>query len=785
MGRIGASLSGIERTLLNRLADANAAATLNTLRMATELRINSPSDDPSAFVTLSSYQSRLSVVNTVMSNVTAADSMISQAQAALAEIRTQLETIRSQLITAGSDAQENIDTAIDQINSLAVSDFDGRRLLDGSADFVVSGRNPSQVVDLRIYSTGGAGPIVAEKSAALTYTGSSRYVAADATIELTGDIGSTTISVNTDQTLEDVAEVVNERTITTGVTASVEGNTLTLASSQTGSSADLALVVSSGTFNVSGGNGDGTANGVDAVYGSTPAISGTLQRAATQAQLVYDGSAGQVATTVTLAGSLGETDITVSEGEALSSVEAKINNDSYKTGITASISGTDLVLSSVDYGADVEITVSAAEGTFDVTGGNGDGTANGTDAAAEINGHLISGDRRPELRHRESTGLIAENAQVEVTGHLGSATITLNQNDTLAQAAAAINAESGTTGVVASVDGNDLVISGTQSGTAAQVSIEVASGAFETVTDHTPATVAELTYTGSDGKASPAAEIKVTGNLGFANITITDGESLVSVAADINTETANTGVKATVAGNSLLIRSVDAGSTATVAVEVVSGTFEVSGGNGDGTANGANATAAASGSDGETGYGTVQGNRFTVNQGGFHYEIEFDSNAAGDFDTITVSGEALTLALSTSLANRSTLSIPSLHASQLGGLSGTLDQIASGGPYADLGDNTAQAIRIVDEALADLTQIEGSVDGFYNASVTSASNLLSELQEDIQDAIDQTDGYDENEEALLLAKNQQLAANALSGLAILNQQRSDIVTMIQQIAGLI
>ena len=51
MGRIGAHLSGIERTLLNRLAEANAAATINSLRMATEKKkVNAPSDDPSAFV---------------------------------------------------------------------------------------------------------------------------------------------------------------------------------------------------------------------------------------------------------------------------------------------------------------------------------------------------------------------------------------------------------------------------------------------------------------------------------------------------------------------------------------------------------------------------------------------------------------------------------------------------------------------------------------------------------------------------------------------------------------
>ena len=60
MGRIGAHLSGIERTLLNRLAEANTAATINSLRLATGQKINAPSDDPSAFVALGLLRSRLS-----------------------------------------------------------------------------------------------------------------------------------------------------------------------------------------------------------------------------------------------------------------------------------------------------------------------------------------------------------------------------------------------------------------------------------------------------------------------------------------------------------------------------------------------------------------------------------------------------------------------------------------------------------------------------------------------------------------------------------------------------
>ena len=98
--------------------------------------------------------------------------------------------------------------------------------------------------------------------------------------------------------------------------------------------------------------------------------------------------------------------------------------------------------------------------------------------------------------------------------------------------------------------------------------------------------------------------------------------------------------------------------------------------------------------------------------------------------------------------------------------------------------NTSRALRIVDEALAELTVVEGSVDGFHNSQISSASSLLTDLEEDLQEAITQTDGYNEEEEEVLRAKNQYLMANAIASLTILNEQRSAIVDMIQHIAGL-
>jgi len=470
MSRIGANLSGIERSLLNRLAEANAAATLSSLRMATGSKINSPSDDPSAFVMLSGLQSQLGTLVAAMTNVTAASSMITQVQSTLDSVRTQLEAIHIELIAdedggltgaERADAQANIDAAIQQIDVLVATKIDGRRLLDGSADFDVSGRNFSQVADIRVYSTGG----------------------------------------------------------------------------------------------------------------STQTISGSVTQAASQAELTFTGTSGQVGTnaTFTLSGDSGSVEITVTAAEQLSTLQTEINANSHKTGVTASLVGDVLTFNSVDYGSDADLAVVVSSGTFTVAGGNGDGTANGTDAQATINGQSYTGD----------------------------------------------------------------------------------------------------------------------------------------------------------------------------------------------------------------------GNQLTVSQNGFHYSLELTPGFTGSLSTITVDGDALSFALSPNLTSTSTLAIPGLQPERLGGLSGTLSQLASGGPLADLGGNASQAIRVVDEALAELTRIEGTVDGFANAAITSTSGLLSDLQDDLQDAIDDVNLVSDTEESARVAYYQDLASNSAAGLAILYQQRHGIVNMLQQIAGLL
>ena len=795
MARIGASLSGIERRLLHSLAQSNAAATLNNLHLAEGKRILAPRDNVSAFTALAGMQTQLSTVTATMSNVTSANSLISQTQTAVGQIRTQLELIQTELLkdegqtlnaSERAEGQAKIDAAISEINSLAATNIDGRRMLDGSATYSVQGRNSSQVSRLTVHSKGSTGPTVVGQKAELTYSGTNRFVTADATLEITGNTGTTVIATTTGDTLEDLAAKINERSSSTGVTASVEQNTLTFASAEIGANESISVEATAGTFAVSGGNGDGTADGIDTAYGSDPAIAGRVVEAATRAELAYTGTAGAIGVgdggNLTITGQDGSSVITVADAEALTDVATKINNVSHETGIIAEVAGDTLTFQSVDYGSEATASVTA-DSAFAVTGGYDDGEAQGTDMIAEIGGIRYAPAESAEIRHRQTTGLITADATVTVTGELGSASIGITTGQSLATVAAAINAQQDSTGIVARVDDVDLILESRNTGASSQVGIEVTAGSFDTVEDYTAATAAELTYTGTDGKLVGDVSFDLTGT-GTDSYAFTDGDSLASIRDTINLDSGATGVAASVDGDQLILRSTATGSAASIAVTAVVGTFDLNGGNGDDTADGTNATAAASGIDATTPHATLRGNQLNVNRNGTHFEIEFAQGFSGEFNTMTIGEGGLSFALSTDLHYRSDLSIPGLNAGQLGGGSGQLTDLLTGGSAAGLANNTSKALRIVEEALGQVDVAEGIVDGFYNSSITTSNALLDDLQTDLEDAISETDGYDENEENILLAKNNGLASNALAGLAIMTQQRQAIIDLIKQAAGL-
>jgi flagellin-like hook-associated protein FlgL len=295
----------------------------------------------------------------------------------------------------------------------------------------------------------------------------------------------------------------------------------------------------------------------------------------------------------------------------------------------------------------------------------------------------------------------------------------------------------------------------------------------------TAAQQAQLVHTEGTGLITNNATFTLTGDRGSAVLSVTAGESLATVASRVNLESHLTGVTASVSGNDLRLTSLEAGSRADVAVTVTSGTFAVTGGDASGIARGVDAVAEINGRT-----LTGDGQRFEVQENRGQVTIEFQAGFSGALAPITVSGTGLRFSLSTDPGRLAVLALPGLQASRLGGLSGRLDQLTTGGALAGLGANAPQAVRVVDEALARLTRVEGRLDGFANATITASSGLLADLESELVEAIDTVDGVDEDEETVVQAKHQQLVDHAVASLAVLTAQRSSLVELVRHLAGL-
>lgn len=219
---------------------------------------------------------------------------------------------------------------------------------DVTARSTVSGINQSQVSDFQVVGTTADTTDVLNATVTqsatqgqLSYNGFLGSTTNAANFTLTGQRGNAIIDISPLESLTSVRDKINGESANTGVTASTNGDVLTLKSSGTGSEGIVQVAVNSGTFATNGGDGNGNASGADALLD----INGDTV-SATANQVSYTDS-------------LGSYTFTIADG----------------------LSG------SID-----PITISSLSGSFDLSGGDPSGTAIGVDAEMTINGQTLVGD---------------------------------------------------------------------------------------------------------------------------------------------------------------------------------------------------------------------------------------------------------------------------------------------------------------------------------------------------------------------------------------------------------
>jgi len=214
MTRINTNVSSL--TAQTRLQRTNVDLNTALTRLSTGLRINSGKDDPAGLIASESLRSDITSINKALSNTQRAGQIIATADSALGQVSSLLNDVRGLVTEAANRGalsddeiaanQSQIDSSLEAINRIAqTTTFQGRKLLDGSLDFVTkAGSNFSTVSDLQIDqanlgATGSVGISVNITSAATRATlstdgvASSSTPAAKSTVELNfGTAGAAT-----------------------------------------------------------------------------------------------------------------------------------------------------------------------------------------------------------------------------------------------------------------------------------------------------------------------------------------------------------------------------------------------------------------------------------------------------------------------------------------------------------------------------------------------------------------------------------------------------------------
>ncbi|MDP7302128.1 MAG: hypothetical protein QGG09_03450, partial [Pirellulaceae bacterium] len=181
----------------------------------------------------------------------------------------------------------------------------------------------------------------------------------------------------------------------------------------------------------------------------------------------------------------------------------------------------------------------------------------------------------------------------------------------------------------------------------------------------------------------------------------------------------------------------------------------------------------------------IDGNTLTYAKNGTHVRIEFATGFRGSFNSFSISDQDVSkFALSPELNDLTSLAFSRVSADSLGGLSGKLSDLKSGGSLSGLGTNTSQALRVVDEALAQLTLTDAQADSFADTTVASAASLLSGYETNLAASIDSINGVNQDEESLLLAKNQALSLNSISAISLLQQQQASVLGLLRLLSGI-
>ncbi len=336
-------------------------------RLSSGLRINSAKDDAAGLAISSRMTSQVRGLNQAIRNANDGISVAQVAEGALQEVTNSLQRMRELAVQSANDTNSSSDRASlqaevaqlqSEITRIAdTTEFNGTKVLDGTftnAKFQV-GFRANQTINISIGNTAAntignnkvtgdsnnsSGINSATAAAANVNGGSGSTVTTNnrvtaQTLTISGSLGQDTVVLTAGETAKDIATGINDKTSTTGVTATAK-TVATLSSISTGAT----------TFKIAGD--DGTLVSISAA--------------------------------------------TTGSGTGLDPLVQAINDASSTTGITAERSGNSITLTNSN-GADIAIqdVLIAGSGTLKFTGDNSADTGQTLGGATDTDSAVVGG----------------------------------------------------------------------------------------------------------------------------------------------------------------------------------------------------------------------------------------------------------------------------------------------------------------------------------------------------------------------------------------------------------
>jgi flagellin len=374
-------------------------------------------------------------------------------------------------------------------------------------------------------------------------------------------------------------------------------------------------------------------------------------------------------------------------------------------------------------------------------------------------------------------------------------TITVDETSTVANVISAIDDDLGDLFSATALDGSAGVFTDTDddtnvttggSGAGSYQNLKIDQANFGTlsqidvdVTVDSQATKAKLVYSG--GALTSPLNLQVGGKSGFEVFQFGGSTSIDQIADALNLVSDATGVTATVDGADLVLESTEYGSDAFVTVQALNsgGSFLTTLEDGLTQADRTNGTDVAIRINGVQ--ATGDGLKASLNTSTLDLSFSVDSSLldGSNFSfSITGGGAVFQLGPDVVSNQQARVGIQGVSTATLGGVSGTLFELRSGGDK-DLATDVKAAARVVDEVITSVTGLRGRLGAFQRTTLETNIFTLNDTLANLVEAESSIRDADFAAESARLTRAQILVQSGTSVLSIANQNPQNVLALLR------